>query len=188
MLEVGTRPRTDVADEIGARYDDRVALCYQCKRCTSGCPVADLMDLRPHQVVRLVQLGAAERVLRSETLWTCVGCYICAARCPQDVPVTDLIYSLKGIAIRDGITPKRSPVPAFLKAFSGTVERFGRLRELPMLTGFYLSTDPREALKHRDMGIQLLRQGRLPLLGERFKGSGAVKKILRKARDARGPE
>ncbi|MBF8266628.1 MAG: 4Fe-4S ferredoxin, iron-sulfur binding protein [Dehalococcoidia bacterium] len=168
------------------RYGAQVALCYQCKRCTAGCPVADAMDIRPHQVVRLLQLGNTERVLESSAIWTCVGCYLCAARCPQGVPVTDLMYSLKGIAMKRGMMPKQATVPAFLRAFSGTVERYGRLHELPMLAGFYLSTDLREALKHRAMGLQLFRQGRLHILGERHRGGKAVRAMLRKARSRKG--
>ena len=182
MLGVKAQPQTATDEEMESRYGSQVALCYQCKKCTSGCPVADAMDIRPHQVVRLLQLGSAERALESSAIWTCVGCYLCAARCPQGIPVTDLMYSLKGIAMKRGMMPKQATVPAFLKAFSGTVGRYGRIRELPMLVGFYLSTDIREAIKHRDMGLQLLRQGRLPILGERHRGGKAVKAMLRKAR------
>ncbi|MBI4282628.1 MAG: 4Fe-4S dicluster domain-containing protein [Chloroflexi bacterium] len=182
MLQIESQPQTAAAQEMGSRYGSQIALCYQCKKCTSGCPVADAMDLRPHQVVRLLQLGNAERALQSSAIWTCVGCYLCAARCPQGVPVTDLMYSLKGIAIKQGMMPRKATVPAFLRAFSGTVERYGRIRELPMLAGFYLSTDIREAIKHRDMGLQMLRQGRLPILGERHRSGKAVKAMLRKAR------
>ncbi|MFH1560759.1 MAG: 4Fe-4S dicluster domain-containing protein [Chloroflexota bacterium] len=186
MLEVEAQPRTAAAEEMENRYGSQVALCYQCKKCTSGCPLADAMDFRPHQVVRLVRLGNAERLLESRAIWTCVGCYLCAARCPQGVPVTDLMYSLKGIAMKQGLTSKKATVPAFLRAFSGSVERYGRIRELPMLAGFYLSTDPREALKNRAMGLQLLRQGRLPILGERHRSGKAVKAMLRKARSLKG--
>ena len=115
------QPATAEAQEIEERYGEQITLCYQCKRCTSGCPVADAMDFRPHQVVRLVRVGAAERLLTSEAIWTCVGCYLCTTRCPQAVPLAELMYSLKGLALRRGVTAKRAPVPAFLRAFAKTV-------------------------------------------------------------------
>ncbi|MEE8442712.1 MAG: 4Fe-4S dicluster domain-containing protein [Dehalococcoidia bacterium] len=176
------QPSSARVAEIEDRYESELTLCYQCKRCTAGCPVADVMDIRPHQIVRLARLGASDRLLRSEAIWTCVGCYTCSARCPQGVPITDLIHSLKGLAIKRGIPSKRAVVPAFLKAFEATVNRHGRNRELLTLTRYFLSTDPRAALKEAAMGLTLFRQARLPLLGEKLRGKKGIKAMLRKAR------
>lgn len=180
------QPPSATVGEIEGRYGAQLALCYQCKKCTAGCPVADAMDIRPHQLVRLARLGAAERLLTSEAIWTCVGCYTCTARCPQAVPVTELIYSLKGLALKRGMTPRKAAVPAFLRAFEETVGRYGRNRELPMLTRYFLSTDPRAALREMSTGLKLFRQGRLPLLGERFRGKSRVRAMLRRARRPEG--
>ncbi|MDR3604234.1 MAG: 4Fe-4S dicluster domain-containing protein, partial [Syntrophaceae bacterium] len=35
--------------------------CYQCGKCSAGCPVAPEMDLLPHQLVRLAVLGDVDR-------------------------------------------------------------------------------------------------------------------------------
>ena len=40
-----------------------VQACYQCGKCSAGCPVADKMDLLPNQLVRLVQMGRIDRAL-----------------------------------------------------------------------------------------------------------------------------
>ena len=42
-----------VEDETG----QKVRTCYQCKKCSAGCPVAFAMDLLPHEVMRLVIYG-----------------------------------------------------------------------------------------------------------------------------------
>ena len=34
--------------------------CYQCKKCSTGCPVAGFGDLHPAQIMRAVQLGAVD--------------------------------------------------------------------------------------------------------------------------------
>ncbi len=178
------QPPSATVDEIEGRYGAQLALCYQCKKCTAGCPVADAMDIRPHQLVRLARLGAAERLLTSGAIWACVGCYTCTARCPQGVPITEMIYSLKGLALKRGMTPRKAAVPAFLKAFAYMVEHNGRNSELPMMARYFLSTDPREALRQAPMGLKLLLQGRLPLRGEKIRGRKAVRDILRRARDS----
>ena len=178
VFETGTAAAREIEDRFGAE----VALCYQCKRCTAGCPAVDFMELRPHQLVRLVRLSAADRSISSEAIWNCVGCYACTARCPQNVPVTELIYSLKNLALREGKTPARDRVPAFLRAFASTVGRNGRNQETQMLVQYFLTTDPRAALKETPTALKLLRQGRLPFWGHRVRGWNAVKNVLRKAR------
>jgi len=176
------QPSATTTQEIEGRYGAEVGLCYQCKKCTSGCPLADAMDFRPHQVVRLARLGATERLLTSEAIWTCVGCYLCTARCPQGVPVAELMYALKGLALRRGLTPRKAPLPAFLRAFESTVEHYGRNHELTMLRHYFMSTDPMAALRRGSMGLKLFRQGRLPLLGEKVRGRRKVRAMLRRAR------
>jgi heterodisulfide reductase subunit C len=50
------------------------ALCYQCGKCTAGCPIAYAMDYPPHQILRGVQLGMRDVVLSSRTIWLCAAC------------------------------------------------------------------------------------------------------------------
>ena len=163
-----------------------VSLCYQCKRCTAGCPAVEFMDIKPHQLVRLVRMGAADRPVSGEAIWNCVGCYACTTRCPQKVPVAEIIYSLKSQALKQGRTPKRAPVPSFLNAFASTVGRYGRSQEAHMLLQYYLTTDPGGAIKERSTAIKLLRQGRLPLLPHRVRGWKAVTRMLRRGRRSGG--
>ncbi len=59
--------------------------CYQCGKCTAGCPAADAMDFMPNQVLRLVQADEIDRVMRSRAIWLCVSCLTCTTRCPQSV-------------------------------------------------------------------------------------------------------
>ncbi len=176
------RAEDNAVREIEDRYGPQLSLCYQCKKCTSGCPVADAMDFKPHQAAQLVRLGRTERLLSSDAIWTCVGCYLCTTRCPQAVPLADLMYSLKRQAIKRDLPPKRAPVPAFLKAFASSVERNGRNREAEMIGRYFLATDPRAALKEAPTGLKLFRQGRLPLWGHKSRGRKAIRTILNKAR------
>ena len=46
--------RSLVGSEMCIR--DRPYKCYQCKRCSVGCPVAPFADLHPAQIMRAVQL------------------------------------------------------------------------------------------------------------------------------------
>jgi heterodisulfide reductase subunit C len=45
-----------------------INLCYQCGKCTAGCPAAFAMDYPPRQVIRLLQLGLVDQALASESI------------------------------------------------------------------------------------------------------------------------
>ncbi|MEM3585841.1 MAG: hypothetical protein QXO71_00845, partial [Candidatus Jordarchaeaceae archaeon] len=52
-----------------------------------------------------------------DLLWLCVGCYTCLERCPQNVKLAEIISSLKGLAVREGLTH-----PAFRKVIEELAE------------------------------------------------------------------
>ncbi|OHC76545.1 MAG: disulfide reductase [Rhodospirillales bacterium RIFCSPLOWO2_12_FULL_58_28] len=74
--------------------------CYQCGRCTSGCPMAFHMDILPNQIIRFAQLGMKEKLLNSKSIWMCVTCYTCNSRCPKGVRIAEVIESLRQINLR----------------------------------------------------------------------------------------
>ncbi len=78
--------------------------CYQCGKCSAGCPFADHMDALPNQVLRLVQLGD-EAALRLSAPWVCASCLACAVRCPKGVDIAKTMEALRLLSLRKGITP-----------------------------------------------------------------------------------
>lgn len=89
-----------------------VASCYQCGKCSAGCAMAAMMDLLPHQVMRLVQLGQVEEALASRTIWLCASCLACSARCPRGVSLPNVMEALRVTLLRPGgqhLDPVRLP-------------------------------------------------------------------------------
>lgn len=85
--------------------------CYQCGRCSAGCPVAGAMDLLPNQVMRLVQLGLIDQAMASQTIWFCAACLTCAARCPQGVDLARVMEALRTLAVeREGDNMPSAPL------------------------------------------------------------------------------
>lgn len=93
----------DVIAEIKAISGEDVRACYQCGKCTAGCPLASAMDLMPNQIIRLLQLGEYEQVLKSRTIWQCASCLTCAARCPKEVDPARVMDALRTILMRQGV-------------------------------------------------------------------------------------
>jgi heterodisulfide reductase subunit C2 len=75
-------------------------LCYQCGKCSAGCPMSFAMDLLPNQVMRLVQLGLEEDIANSKTVWLCASCLTCAVRCPKGVDISRVMEALRLITLR----------------------------------------------------------------------------------------
>lgn len=77
--------------------------CYQCGKCSAGCPVAESMDILPNQIIRLAQLGLLEEALNSKTIWLCASCIICTSRCPKGVDVARIMEGLRVMILRKGV-------------------------------------------------------------------------------------
>jgi len=73
--------------------------CYQCIRCTSGCPSMKMLELKPHQIVALTRAGFIDELINSGIVWTCATCLKCKERCPQAVAPVDLIMALRNLAV-----------------------------------------------------------------------------------------
>ena len=87
--------------------------CYQCERCTNACPASYFMDIKPHQVIRYVQLGWREELLHSTTIWVCLTCEMCTTYCPNMVDVAETINYLRTMAASSTITPKERHLAVF---------------------------------------------------------------------------
>ena len=131
-----TESQLEFVREVEESYGYRVADCYQCGKCTAGCPTAFSMDYPPHQIMRGVQLGMRDAVLSSRSIWLCATCETCSARCPQDVHPAGVMDALRRIAYAEGIESPEQNVPLFHRVFLGSVALFGRVYEAGMM-GFY---------------------------------------------------
>ena len=74
--------------------------CYQCGKCSAGCPMASYMDILPNQIIRLAQLGFEEELLNSKAIWMCASCLACNTRCPKGVRIAEVIEALRQIELR----------------------------------------------------------------------------------------
>jgi heterodisulfide reductase subunit C2 len=91
--------RSDLVRRLQELSGQDVMACYQCGRCSAGCPAAGFMEHLPNQIIRLVQLGMVRDALDSETIWFCAACQTCTARCPKGVDLPRLMEALRKIAL-----------------------------------------------------------------------------------------
>ena len=92
---------TDLSQLIREECGENVYLCYQCERCSSGCPTVPAMRYRPAQMMRLAQFGLEDRLAADASIWRCVGCDNCTEHCPQDLSARRLIEVMRQVAMQD---------------------------------------------------------------------------------------
>jgi heterodisulfide reductase subunit C len=74
--------------------------CYQCGKCSAGCPAIAEMDILPNQIIRYAQLGLKDELMRSKSIWICASCFTCNARCPKGIKIAEVIEAMRQILLR----------------------------------------------------------------------------------------
>lgn len=95
-LKAGPEQKTFI-ERIEELSGENVYACYQCGRCSAGCPVASEMDLLPNQVIRMVQMGLVDEVLKSKTLFLCASCFTCESRCPKGIDMARVMEAVRHV-------------------------------------------------------------------------------------------
>lgn len=142
-------------------------MCYQCKKCSTGCPVAEFGDFHPAQIMRAVQLGDESMTVDSRFIWLCTGCQTCTTRCPQNIDVAGVMDELKIIAREEGRVRTDMPFANVLEFNYRSFRRWGRLYEVGFIARALLA-QPRAALEYLGLGPKMLTKGKIGL----FPGTG----------------
>lgn len=95
--------KSDFVKKIETLSGQNLYACYQCGKCSAGCPIVSSMDILPNQIARLVQLGEEQSVLGSKTIWLCASCLQCVSRCPKGVDIARIMDSLRNVILRKGL-------------------------------------------------------------------------------------
>ncbi len=171
----------DLLDEVQRRSGTLVGACFQCHKCSTGCPAGPEMDFLPSQVMRLVHLGAEAEVLTSQAIWLCASCAACTTRCPMGIDIAAVMDALRIMAIDRQVALPDAHGREFNRSFLGSVRRHGRVYEMGMMTAYKLRTGDLLA----DVGKvpQMAAKGKLSLLPKRSGSAGEVREVFRRAEE-----
>lgn len=176
----------DLAGELKGLSGTSPMNCLQCTKCSSGCPVSGRADIKPHELVRLVQTNQREAVLTSRFIWECTSCQTCITRCPQKVDIAAMNDSLRAMSLREKKTAVGTDVPVFTEAFLSSVRKRGRVHELSLMAAFKLRT--RRLFEDTDKAPMMLKKGKLSLFGTRMGGRKQREELFRRALRSRGTQ
>jgi len=176
-------PNRELSGEIREHCGEDVNRCYQCLKCSAGCPMTFAMDFTPSQIMRMVQLGQEDLLLSCKTIWVCLTCNTCSIRCPNDIDIALVIDSLRERVLKKGVKPAVENVALFHKYFLNNVKRRGRTFESELLALYQIRTG--QAVKNAGLGMRMFMKGRMALLPESVGNKKAFREIYKRIQ-ARG--
>ncbi|MBI5563442.1 MAG: 4Fe-4S dicluster domain-containing protein [Chloroflexi bacterium] len=178
MAEPSQSINAELAQRVQQATGQNVYLCYQCVKCTSGCPVSEFFDWQPNQIMRAVQLGQEDVALHSQTPWLCASCQTCTTRCPQGLDITAIMEFLTREAKARGFRLEVPEVNAFNDAFMREIKLWGRAYELGLIAEMKLRTlGTRRLTDDVDLGVKMLRKSKLKFLPRPTRAPRHVKPI-----------
>jgi heterodisulfide reductase subunit C len=181
MADEITLGNTGFLEEVERRSGTPVSACFQCHKCTSGCPIGPEMDLLPSQVMRLTHLGLEGEVLESRSIWMCASCEACTARCPMEIDIAAVMDALRILAIERKADIPESHGKQFNRSFLGSVHHHGRVFEAGMMAAYKLRTG--DFTSDLDKVPKMLAKGKLSFLPKRSGNLTELRQVFRRAEE-----
>lgn len=169
----------------GRVFDD-VFACYQCCKCSAGCPVAFAMDLLPHQIIRHLIYHDTEKALASHTIWMCASCQTCNTRCPNEIDIAGVMDELRHMHIQSGRYPAEPATPLFHHTFLNEIQKHGRIHELSLMQRYTFKRrklpgkgNLQDMLYDMKLGLKLFLRGKISLWPHRGRSRSEVAAIFK---------
>ncbi|MBC9783207.1 4Fe-4S dicluster domain-containing protein [Heliobacterium chlorum] len=183
QLSMTVASSQDFRDRLKQEYGVDVSLCYQCGKCSAGCPAAFAMEHTVRQILRMVQSGLVQESLSSYSIWACAGCETCSTRCPRQVEPAKFMEALRIEAKKAGLVADKN-ADLFNDLFLSSVKDTGRLHEVGMIARFNILSG--QLFKDAEHAPGLFTQGKLSILPHKIKNTEAMAKIFANVQKKRG--
>ena len=167
--------------EALARAGCEVSACFQCGRCSAGCPVSQVFDLMPMEVVRLCAYGQEDLLTSCRTAWLCASCETCTTRCPNGIDIARVMDVLRELVLERGLKPAEPRMAVFHDSFLRSVKRWGRTYELGMLGVYKMRS--RDFFGDMKLGMVMFMKGKLKLLPRGIHDRRAVRALFEEPRE-----
>ncbi len=174
-------PDNNLLSFVRTHTGQNISACYQCGKCSAGCPTAYAMDIGPRQVMRAIQLGLRDEILNSSAIWLCVSCQTCSVRCPREIDIAQVMESLRLLSQSEGRPPAQREILVFHRAFLQQVRVFGRLYEVGL--GIMYNLRSMHFFNNIKRLPSLFAKKKLHLIPQRTKGAAEVRRIASRVKE-----
>jgi heterodisulfide reductase subunit C len=159
-----------------------ISKCYQCGKCSAGCPLASEMDFPPSLIARMIQTDSPEfdaKVMNSYSIWVCLTCNTCYSRCPMEIDLPKMMdYLREESYVSATYNKKARNIINFHRAFLKSVEVNGRLHELGLIA--YFKVLSLRLMQDVVLAPAMLFKGKLHIFPERNKNVNKIHSIFKK--------
>jgi heterodisulfide reductase subunit C len=173
----------DMVKKVEQLSGTSVRRCFQCGKCSAGCPMATFMEHPPNRVMRLLQLGQWQRILAGRSIWYCVSCETCSTRCPNKVDLCAIMDALRKLSWDQDGPSKESYVQLANRLFLENIRTYGRQYEMRLAAVFNVKSG--QFLKDMMLGPKLLSKGKLKVFHQKNKNISEVEKIFSRIEELR---
>jgi heterodisulfide reductase subunit C len=171
-----------LASGILKNTEVHVQKCYQCGKCSAGCPMAIEMDLPPSMVMRLLQTEDNDNdvdILKSHSIWLCVTCEMCLSRCPMEIDIPSMMDFLRQESMRRKLVNKQARnIIAFHKSFLNSIKYTGRLFELGLIIDYKRQSF--NLMQDITLAPGMISRGKLHFIPNIVRDRAHLKKIFKK--------
>src|SRR6266511_1061240 len=169
--------------KVEALSGTSVRRCFQCGKCSAGCPMASFMEHPPNRGVRLLQLGQWQRVLAGRSIWYCASCETCTTRCPNKVNLAAIMDDLRKLSWDADGPSKESYVQLANRLFINNIRTYGRQYEMRLAAVFNMKSG--QFLKDLMLGPKLLSRGKLNLFHSKNRNIAEIEQIFSRIEEMR---
>ena len=178
-----------LSEEIRRQTAVNVARCYQCGKCSAGCPLSADMDFPPSVIMRMLQTGYPDlekEVVGSHTVWLCLSCETCSVRCPMEIDIPKVMDSLRRESVRTrNVHPRARDIIAFHRSFLDSIRRLGRLYEVGLIIGYKARS--RHLFQDVLLAPLMYIRGKLHLVPERIRERRRMRRIFSRTLNRKEP-
>lgn len=164
----------DIMDSVMEISGVDISVCLQCKKCSNGCPVVNMVETPPSEIIRRLQLNTGDEIFKSQLVWMCVSCETCYSRCPMKIDMAAIMDALRVLSAKKASAVRGGKVSKLNKSFLKTVKMFGRTYDIGMIAAYKFKT--LDLLQDTDKFPSMLRKRKIAL----FPNFGADKKYVKR--------
>lgn len=175
----------DFIKQVEEASGQRVSRCYQCGNCSAGCAYTYVYDYPVSQIMRLLQLGQKEAVLRSGSIWLCAACQACTTRCPNNLDVARIMEALR-IMSREENMVSEGDIRIFFDELLRSVKTFGRVFETGLLPVYNLRA--KKLFTDLDLAPRVFKKGKLAIMPPIIRGRKEVAEIFQRFESRRNDQ
>jgi heterodisulfide reductase subunit C len=174
--------KKSLAQDILRHTEVHAQKCYQCGKCSAGCPVAVEMDIAPSMVMRLLQtedIANDIQILKSHSIWLCVTCEMCLSRCPMEIDIPSMMDFLRQESRRRKlVNQKAKNIIAFHKSFLNSIKYTGRLYELGLILDY--KRQSLNLLQDVNLAPRMISRGKLHIFPNLVRNRSHLGRIFKK--------